>query len=266
MISFGLSLSGWFILDRNSAQDSQIALKPMRRVLVSDGIIDHIKQLIVEGKLRPGDPLPSEIKMASQMNVGRSTVREALKVLIHLGLIKRVNKAAIVAYDVQEKVYPHDIVERLQKHRNVVEMVETRKIIEPDIAELAAARRTPEDIERLREDMEAMEATQNDVELFIIHDHHFHLRLAQASRNNILIEIIRGLQENLVLNQAHILRQSDTIMPRSLDFHKDIFKAVADGKPKIAKKLMFGHVLDIEREMYAIFNKGESDSNAARKE
>ena len=202
--------------------------------------------------------------MASQMNVGRSTVREALKVLIHLGLIKRVNKTAIVAYDVHDKVYPHDIVERLQKHRNVVEMVETRKIIEPDIAELAATRRTSEDIERLRQDIEAMEATQNDVELFIIHDHHFHLRLAQASRNNILIEIIRGLQENLVLNQAHILRQSD-IMPRSLDFHRDIFKAVVDGKPKSAKKIMFGHVLDIEKEMYAIFKRGDSESDAAPK-
>ncbi len=235
-------------------------MKPMRRVLVSDGIIEHIKQLIIEGTLKPGDPLPSETKMASQMNVGRSTVREALKVLIHLGFISRSNKTAVVASDVHDKIYPNDIVERLQKHRNVVDMVEMRKIIEPDIAELAAVRRTTEDIERLKEDMESMTATQQDVESFIIHDHNFHLRLAQAARNNILIDIIRGLQENLVLNQAHILRESEAIMPRSLEFHKEIFKAVAAGKPKVAKKIMLGHVLDIEREMYAIFNKGDSDS------
>ncbi len=251
-------------MERTRPNIEPVALKPMRRILVSDGVIEHIKQLIIEGKLKPGEPLPSETMMASQMSVGRSTVREALKVLIHLGFIRRINKAAVVSSDVHDKLYPYDIVERLQQHRNVVEMVETRKIIEPDIAELAAIRRTAEDVERLRDDMDSMSATQKDVEAFILHDHHFHLHLAQASRNNILIEIIRGLQENLVLNQAHILRQSDTIMPRSLEFHKDIFRAVVACKPTTARKLMLSHVLDIEKEMYEIFNKGKTDEDASQ--
>lgn len=236
-------------------EKSVFPLKPTRRVLVSDEVIEQIKNLILRGELKPGDPLPSEIKMASQMSVGRSTIREALKVLIHMGFIERRQKVAVVSEGVREKLYLHDIVDRFKEHRNILEMVEVRKIIEPDIASLAAMRRGPDDLELARRDVEAMSETIGDTEAFLMHDFRFHVNLALGSKNLILIEIARGMQEMLLETLRHIIRRSETIHPRSLDFHWKIFRAIEAEKPKLARKHMTDHLHDIEKEVYDILKR-----------
>ena len=234
-------------LERNGLK----ALRPMRKVLISDEVIEQIKDLILKGRLKPGDKLPSEIQMASQMKVGRSTVREALKVLIHLGFIERVNKVAVVSAEIENKLNLHDVIERFKVHRNVLEMIEVRKIIEPDIAALAATRCDEKELKAIREEVQSMSDYKDDVEAFVLHDHRFHLQLAEGSRNHILIEIVKGVQTLLVESQGHVIRES-SISPRSLNYHWQIYRAVEEGKVKAARKIMLEHLLDIEKEMYAI--------------
>ncbi len=231
----------------------------MRRVLVSDEIIEQIKDLILDGTLKPGEQLPSEISLASQMRVGRSTIREALKVLIHLGFIETRNKARIVSHQVGGHLDPQAIVERFKDHRNIIEMIEVRKIIEPDIAEMAASRRDSEDIELIQKDVDAMRSETKSPAAFAEYDHHFHLHLAQACKNQILIQIIQKIQEMLKETQELILTKSKGIAPRSMEYHLKIVKAVKEGKPDQAKELMCKHILDIETEMYAILKKQNSN-------
>ena len=233
----------------------------MQKVLVSDEIIEQIKNLILEGKLRPGDQLPSETKMASQMKVGRSTIREALKVLIHLGFIERMNKVAVISDRIQETVSPHDIVERFKKQRNVLDMIEFRKIIEPDMASLAAIRSDKMDISLLQKDVAAMTKYTDDPEAFLKYDHHFHLHIAQGAKNQILIEVIRGIQDILEKTQGHIIRKSTTISARSLEFHRNIFTAIKKSKPEVARKQMYDHLLDIEQEVYTILKQENITEN-----
>ena len=237
-----------------------LPLKPMRRVLVSDEIIEQIKNLILDGTLKPGDRLASEIKLAQQMNVGRSTIREALKVLIHLGFIERKNKVAIVSDRLKGGLDPQSIVERFKKQRSLLEMIEVRKLIEPGIASLAATRCEPGDLQLLLKDVEAMDNTLKNIDAFLLHDYHFHLHIAQASKNQILIEIVLGIQHVLRRTQEHILQKSKNIHPRSLDYHWKIFKAIEDGHPELAKESMSEHILDIETEMYTIL-KQEKQNN-----
>lgn len=235
--------------------DRKLPLKPMRRVLVSDEIIDQIKNLILDGTLQPGDQLGSETKLASQMDVGRSTIREALKVLIHLGFIERKNRVAIVSDRVRSGINPQQIVDRFKKNRNFLEMIEVRKIIEPDIAAMAATRCDAGDLELISEDVEAMRQSLGKLDAFLDHDYHFHLHLAQASGNHILTEIMRGIQGILRKTQEHILGQSEKIHPRSLEFHSKIFRAVKNRKPDLARKHMIHHIEDVENEMYSIMKK-----------
>ena len=236
-------------------------LKPMHKVLVSDEIIEQIKNLILEGKLRPGDQLPSETKMASQMKVGRSTIREALKVLIHLGFIERMNKVAVISDRIQQTVSPHDIVERFKKQRNVLDMIEFRKIVEPDMASLAATRSDEMGVALLQKDVDAMTEYQDDPEAFLKYDHHFHLHIAQGTKNQILIEVIRGIQDILETTQGHIIRKSTTISPRSLNFHRKIFSAIKNSKSDLARKHMYDHLLDIEKEVYTILKREKISEN-----
>jgi len=233
----------------------------MRRVLVSDEIIEQIEDLILKGELKPGDLLPSENKMASQMSVGRSTIREALKVLIHLGFIERKNKVAVISDRIQENESPNNILERFKKQRNLLEMIEFRTIVEPDMAGLAATRSDAMDVSVLQKDVEAMTESQEDNERFLMHDHNFHLHIAQGTKNQILIEVIRGIQDMLEKTQGHIIRKSTTISPRSLEFHMKIFNAIKKGNPGLARKHMHDHLLDIESEMYAILKRGNIDEN-----
>lgn len=234
----------------------------MQRVLISDEIIDQIKDLILRGELKPGDALPAETTMAAQLQVGRSTIREALKVLLHLGFIERENKLAVVSDRIKEKMSPNDIVERFKKQRNILEMIEFRKIVEPALAGLAATRADAEEISLLNSDMEAMSESRDDPETFLKHDHFFHLHIAQGAKNEILIEVIRGIQGMLEKTQGHIIRESATISPRSLEFHRKIFGAIKRSTAESARKHMYEHLLDIEKEMYAILKQEASQKRA----
>lgn len=230
----------------------------MRRILVSDEIIEQIKNLILDGTLKAGDPLGSETKLASQMNVGRSTIREALKVLIHMGFIERKHKVAVVSDSIRSDINPREMIDRFKKSRNLLEMVEVRKIIEPDISAMAASRRGSDDLKLIELDVEAMGRTR-DLDAFLNHDYHFHLHIAQASGNKILIEIIRGIQDLLKKTQEHILRQSESIHPRSLEYHRKIFEAIRKEQPEEASKQMADHISDIENELYKIMQKDNAN-------
>ena len=67
-------------------------LKPVRKILVSDGIVEQLKGLVDSGELSPGSRLLSETKLAEQLSVSRSSLREALNALVHLGYLERRNR------------------------------------------------------------------------------------------------------------------------------------------------------------------------------
>lgn len=230
--------------------------RPVDKVLISEGIIEQIKGSIMAGDLKPGDVLPSEIKMAAQMRVGRSTLREALQVLIHLGFIERRNKETFVSESAREKFFPTDILQNYKAHKNIMNMIEARKIIESFMAETAAIRASEEIVESIRRDLEEMEKSTGDIKKFITSDHQFHLHVAEAAQNKILYDLIIGIRDLLKNNQELVLSKSPTILPRSMEFHRKIYRAIKGRKPMMAKKLMLDHIKDIEKEMYNILVSG----------
>ena len=154
------------------------------------------------------------------MGVGRGTVREALKVLIYLGLIDRENRRTCISQLALERLTIKDIFKKLEKHRNVMEMIEVRKIIEPEATSLAADRANPYEIERIEE--------QYDADKFIDSDNKFHLYILQTTGNNLIKEIMQNIQQLMKKNQSLVLRKSRTIMPRSVNFHGKIFATIKD--------------------------------------
>lgn len=233
--------------------------KRMNRVSVSEEIIAHIKRLILSKELKPGDQLPSEEKMAVQMGVGRGTVREALKVLIHLGLIDRKNKRTCVSELALERLTIKEISKKFKDYRDVMEMIEVRKIIEPEAAALATERANSDEIQRLEKQYQLMLDEQHDKEKFVDHDINFHLYILQSTGNSIIKEFMQSIQQLLKKNQSLVLNKSDTIGPRSLDFHRKILAAIMDGDRPRAKRHMLNHILDVEKEMYLILKKEEGN-------
>jgi GntR family transcriptional repressor for pyruvate dehydrogenase complex len=226
--------------------------KRVNRTSVSEEIIEHIKSLIRDQILNPGGQLPSEDKMAEQMGVGRGTIREALKVLIYMGLIERRKKGTYIAALAFERLRRKDIFKKIEKHRDVMEMIELRKIIEPEAAGMAAERADPEEIAELEEMYRLMSVEQYDVEDFIAHDIKFHLLIHKATGNSLIAEIMQNIQRLLNKNQHLVVNKSRNIIPRSVEFHRKVCAAIKNRNKSLSRKHMLDHLLDVEREMYQI--------------
>ncbi|MCX7788983.1 MAG: FadR family transcriptional regulator [Spirochaetes bacterium] len=230
--------------------------KRIEKRSVTEEIIEYLKNEILNQTLKPGERLPSEENLAKQLGVGRGTVRETLRVLLYLGLIERRGKATYISFSANAQSIPSDFLQRVHKHEDVMKMIEVRKIIEPQAAELAAERGGQEKVDKIERCLQEMEKNLENIEDFIRCDNEFHLAVFEATENPILLEIIRSLQMIMRKNQAIILRNSETIKPRSFGYHKELCKAIKEGNDQKAREVMEQHLNDIEREMYLILRRG----------
>ena len=227
--------------------------KKIDHVSITEEIVTYLKDAIINRKLKSGQRLPSEEALAESMGVGRGTIREALKVLIHMGLIERSKTGTFVT---EGKLKP-DVKMKLDEYRDIVEIIEVRKVIEPALASFAALRANKETIALLGSELEEMKNGTKDVESFILHDSKFHDLIFEASGNTILEDFIKNLRELIKKNQGFILRERyDHIMPKSLEFHEKVFKAIQAHSEHLAGDHMKMHIEDIEKE-FKIIIEGE---------
>lgn len=224
------------------------------RLSVPEEIIENVKEKIVSGELKPGDQLPSEIKLAEMFGVGRGTVREAMKVMFYLGLIDRNNsRNTFITDSAREKAIMRSFLDRFEGHRDAMEMIELRKIIEPEAAALAAERQEDHIIEKLEQEFAVMKDSQDSLELFIDADGRFHQHIFTGTGNGLIIELMQSVNLALKQEQASVLHGSVTIKPKSLTFHEELLDVIKAGDSKRAREIMLNHILDIEKEMYTMY-------------
>lgn len=234
------------------------------RSSVTEQTIEYFKDQILSNKLKPGQQLPCEENLASQLGVGRGTVREALRVLVYLGFIERRNKATTVTAIAQSQSLPEDFLQRIARHRDVMKVIEVRKIVEPEAAALAAERADERQIAEMSRLLAEMERESGSTEGFAAKDQEFHLTLFEASGNHILLEFMKNIQRYMHENQVLIVHERPQIKPRSLSFHRRLFEAIRDGQDEQAREIMREHVEDIEREMYSIIKDSSGSPGRGR--
>ncbi len=226
-----------------------MVFKKIDRVSMSEEIIDHLKTQIISRSLKPGEKLPSEENLAEKMGVGRGTIREALRVLIHMGLVERKGNGTYVT----EGKISNNYKFKLDEYRDLVEIMEVRKVVEPALAKYAAERRNTEVVKEIGKELQKMKEGIQDVNEFILHDNKFHDLIFDASGNSILEGFIKGLKVLMKKNQAVVLRERYSyIMPKSLDFHEKIYQAILNNNGEEAYKLMLNHIEDVEDEFEKI--------------
>ncbi len=228
--------------------------KRIGRVTVCEETIEYLKGQIISGKLSPGEQLPSEETFAEKLGVGRGTIREALKVLLYLGFIERKGNCTFVANRDGTTGSVDGISESIAMYRNIMEMIELRKIVEPGAVALAAEKANDEELELLEQEYHFMESA-TDIEAFITHDNKFHLLIIDCVKNDLLKGIIRNIQERMRDSQGVILRKGH-IQVRSTEYHRKILMALKEHDADLARTYMFNHVMDVEKEMYTIIVEG----------
>ncbi|MFP3566392.1 FadR/GntR family transcriptional regulator [Paraburkholderia sp. SIMBA_030] len=181
---------------RNSSYDAQA--QPLR---VGDRILEQIRLRLSTGELAPGDKLPSERDLAEQLGVGRNAVRESLRVLEASGVVTirkgHTGGAFISNGDMSVTVSGLGDVLRLRGGQ-VSEISEVRLWMGDVVARAACERRTPLNLEKLRENLELVERRQKAADLkgSLASAAEFHVILAECSQNSLLVlmmETIMGI-------------------------------------------------------------------------
>jgi DNA-binding FadR family transcriptional regulator len=207
-----------------------------------------IEDQILSGKMKPGDPLPTEQDLADQLGVNRSTLREGLRALENAGFVKRAGAKKLVV-SIPES---HDIAQHTSRAMTLqsitfTELWEMMMVLEPLSARLAAERVT-EDIQALiAENLRATEGRLHDDAVIIRLDVEFHGLVAKATRNRALALSEEPLGLLLYSSTKRLYRSSPRARYRLLEAHRKIAEAIARGDAATSELWMRKHVEDFRR-------------------
>lgn len=206
----------------------------------------RIQRYIVDNNVRPGMRLPSERELAEQLEVSRSSVREALRELEAIGLVEKQLRSGTYVRDASAEM----LASVAHGWRNIddesiQQIFEMRILFEPGCAGLAAVRATEDNLHQLREAIEAMAAAaeQKDVVAFQRTDKAFHQAITQATRNPHLMYLINGVMsalEQSIQVSLHVPGQMD----RALVGHRQILIAIENRQTVWASVAMENHLRD----------------------
>lgn len=200
-----------------------------------------IDYLIGDEGLKPGERLPSERQLAEDLGIGRSPVREGLKLLAFLGVIEVRHGSGSYIKELDSQLLPR-VVEWgfLLGDQKVMEIVEARKHIEVVVAQLAASRREAVDLKRMGEHLKRMAAAK-EAEEFVEADVAFHLATATAARNAVFHDVLSGLQSLLRAWISRVMQAQESFEPSYLE-HQAVFDAIASGNADAAGAAMLIHM------------------------
>lgn len=219
-----------------------LTLAPGRRELLTDDIVKRLVGLILDAGLRPGDKLPSERELMVRLSVGRSSLREAVRTLAALGVVDvRVGSGMFVA-DGESSVLTMPLSwGLLMGERSAQEVVEARRVVEVELAGLAAERATEAEIAAIGEKLALMSASLNDAEAFARYDLEFHMAVARAAHNQVLFHVLDTLRHVLRAWFVEVFpRRTDKTEP--IRKHEPVLAAIRAGDPAAARSAMADHL------------------------
>jgi GntR family transcriptional repressor for pyruvate dehydrogenase complex len=229
--------------------------RPVERRNTYELIAENVLALITERRLKPGDPLPTERELTESYGVGRSSVREALRVLESKGVIRSSGKRSFAVAEYGNPLnHSMNLLLTLQE-ADLHDLFEVRRVLEVEAAALAAVRRTDDDLARMARAVDEMQEGLDSEERYIAADVRFHLAIAEATRNRIslhLMHAIRDLLHRALASIYHIPGSAE----RSLEQHEAILAAITKGDAGSAREAMRRHLTRVEGEVHTIFGDG----------
>jgi GntR family transcriptional regulator, transcriptional repressor for pyruvate dehydrogenase complex len=225
---------------------------PIQSVRVFEQVAEQIEKRILDGELRSGDRLPTERHLAEQFHVSRTAVREAMKILAQKGLVDmRPGRGTIVIDGANAAM--QDSIDLVMKLRlgevgGSNNLVEVREILEIEIAALAAARATEEEIAAMREAVKIMDETLDDADAFIAADNRFHEALAQATQNTLIFILVNSIV-NLLSEQRKQIFDVEGGPQRGQIHHKRILESVIRRDPQAARDTMRSHLRQVREDV-----------------
>lgn len=220
-------------------------LQRISRTSVREQTLEQLKNYIVSGEVGPDGRLPSERALSDALGVGRYSVREALRILEAVGLLEtRHGDGTFLARRTGEQFGRILGMGLAAWGGTIIETLDAREMTEVEAARAAAERATALDLDRMQEELERMRrAVQlRNIPDYLAADMEFHRRVARASHNTVIWQIVSNLTDLLegVLQEARFDE-----MPAQAEggaSHQDIYRAIADGDSPGAATAMRRHI------------------------
>jgi DNA-binding FadR family transcriptional regulator len=204
----------------------------IKRLNLADEVVSLLKQKIAGGEYEIGQKLPTEPELMELFGVGRSTVREAVRNLSHMGLV-RVQQGLGTFVERQQNA-SESISERLLRAKGL-ELNEIRQLLELKIAEKAALNRTEEDILKMRSYLDDRQkaALAHIAGKCIQADINFHLTIAKASKSEMLMDLYKTIAQHMQSYFLELYMDTESFI-QSQDMHESLLESIAEQNPQKA--------------------------------
>jgi len=218
----------------------------INRVAISDELIARFKELIAKKIFLPGQRLPPERDLAEALAVSRPTLRQAMRALQIMGVIKARQGSGSYLSDSAGEIMrvPLEFALTL-KNVAKTDLFETRCTLEVKLASLAAKRRTDEDLEAMRQALQRMQKAMGDPDEWCRTEPQFHICIVQAARNGVMATMIEMLSQMLMESRKETVRLLSEYTT-SYQSHENIYVEIEKRDPDAASKRMIEHFELIE--------------------
>lgn len=221
----------------------------IKRTTVTEQAIEEIKKYLLSGKLKTGDKLATETELSAMLGVGRSTIREAIRMLQAMGYVElRPGKGAYARVTSEEEILS------LRDHakdwftineRTMEEFLQVRHLVEPKAAELAAKYIDDTGLADLQKELDHFEAViregENSVELAAA-DRQFHILIVRESKNQLLYQFYLQTSELFMQYSTRSFTLMNTTVIQTLKEHKKILEAIRSGDADGAREAITEHL------------------------
>lgn len=209
---------------------------------MAEQVVEQIRALIGSGQLRPGDRLPAERELCKQLGISRPSLRAGLRMLVAHGVLRARHGSGTYVADGPPSLDSEQLSLLAALHGFTFDqMFEARRVLEVQVAGLAAERATAEHLATIAEETAEMYAALDDPQQYLIHDIKFHRAIASASGNPILatlVEMVSAVmydQRRETIGRAHDFKES-------VEMHQRIYRAIRSQKPDAARLAMHDHL------------------------
>ena len=241
---------------------------------VSDKVVQDLRTLVEKNQMQVGDRLPAERKLCEQLRVSRSSLREAIQQLTSQGMLVSKVGAGTFLQQLPTNWSQYQIVQPLS---NLIDedpayrfdVQEARMVLEGGTAWYAAQRATAEDLKKIRACYEQIVHFQilGDDDQAAIADAKFHLAIAEASHNLVLIQMMRGLfdllQYNVVLGRRKVYTEAHRF-DQLHDQHFQVMDAIERQDPEAARSAVCGHIEFVVQQVRMIDEEDARRQRASR--
>ncbi len=234
-------------------------MSAIKKIRICESVIEAIKKMIVVDGFNPGDKFYSEKELTTKLEVSRSSIREALRILEVTGQVNVIQGKGIFVSDTQGKRFK-EFSTWLKKHeQSIKDNFEVRLIIEPKAARYAAEKATSGDIYKMEAACSefAESVKKGNTEEAILCDHRFHNFLAGATKNKTLYVLMKAMTTTLADGWISSLYTPGRIQ-QTIYEHGDIVDAIKNNDRAGAENAMTRHLVNALHDITAHLNKSKS--------